>query len=145
MIPIKIHIESIIHHEQEDQPEVIKQDLAGTFALRGDEWVLRYKENEGTPDETRTAVKSTQDQITIIRHGAISYRQTYRPQETMTSMIHTPAGQTEMDVHTLYYLRERDEFHGLIRFSFHLTMGQEKLGNYQLTIRWTEGKFDEFA
>ncbi|SFI68792.1 DUF1934 domain-containing protein [Thermoflavimicrobium dichotomicum] len=143
MIPVQIQIKSVIYHEGEGEPEVIQQQAEGQLDVREDEWVLRYRENTGTEDETRTTVKSWPDYLMVIRHGAVSYRQTYRPHQTITSMVHTPAGQTEMDVTTLDYIREWKPPNGRISFSFHLTMGQEKMGRYQLTIQWIEGKENE--
>lgn len=137
MIPVQLYIESTIHAEGEE-PEVIRQQLAGRLQFKDEEWVLRYTENTGTADEVRTSVKSLPDQITVVRQGPVSYRQTYRPGETTESIVHTPAGKTEMDVTTLKYFRERTGEEGLIQFSFLLNMGAQDLGRYQLIIRWTE-------
>jgi uncharacterized beta-barrel protein YwiB (DUF1934 family) len=137
LIPVQLYIESTIHAEGEE-PEVIRQQLAGRLQIKDEEWVLRYTENTGTADEVRTSVKSLPDQITVVRQGPVSYRQTYRPGETTESIVHTPAGKTEMDVTTLKYFRERTGEEGLIQFSFLLNMGAQDLGRYQLIIRWTE-------
>ncbi|MGA9173206.1 MAG: DUF1934 domain-containing protein [Thermoactinomyces sp.] len=137
MIPVKIFIESTI-----DQPgqetEVITQELNGRFQLKGEEWILRYTENEGMSDEVRTSVKSFPEKITIARQGPVSYRQTYTPGKTMESVVHTPAGQTEMEVTTLRYERDWSGKEGWIRFSFLLNMGSQDLGQYQLSLKWME-------
>lgn len=144
MIPVQLYIESTIHTEGEE-PEVIRQQLAGRLQFKDEEWVLRYTENTGTADEVRTSVKSLPDRITVVRQGPVSYRQTYRPGEKTESIVHTPAGKTEMDVTTLKYFREWTGEEGCIQFSFLLNMGAQDLGRYQLIIKWTEEKMDESA
>ncbi|SEM81900.1 Uncharacterized beta-barrel protein YwiB, DUF1934 family [Lihuaxuella thermophila] len=144
MIPVQLYIESTIHREGEE-PEVIRQQLSGGLQFNDEEWIIRYTENAGTADEVRTSVKSFPDRITVVRQGPVSYRQTYRPGETTQSIVHTPAGKTEMDVSTLKYLRERAGQEGRIQFSFLLNMGAQDLGSYQLIIQWTEAKINEPA
>jgi uncharacterized beta-barrel protein YwiB (DUF1934 family) len=102
------------------------------------EWVLRYLEHVGTPEEVRTAVKALPGEVTVVRQGAISYRQTYRPGEKRESVVTTPAGTTRMEVTTLSCYRDRTDGEGRIAFSFLLTMGEQKLGHYELRITWTE-------
>lgn len=145
LIPVQLWIESTIQAEEDQEPEIIHQQLAGRLQVKDEEWVLRYKENPETEDEVRTSVKSMPTQITVIRQGAVSYRQTYRPGEKLESIVHTPAGKTEMEVTTLKYHRERTDKHGHIQFSFLLNMGTQSLGYYQLDIKWTEEKEDESA
>jgi uncharacterized beta-barrel protein YwiB (DUF1934 family) len=135
---VNVHIESIIQEQEKQEPEVIQQEVLGRLERKAEEWVIRYIEHAGTPDEVRTSVKSLPKQITIIRHGAVSYRQTYQPGETTESIIHTPAGKTEMDVTTIDYQRELNGEVGQIRLSFHLNMGSQHLGYYQLQFKWTE-------
>ncbi|MGA8941959.1 MAG: DUF1934 domain-containing protein [Thermoactinomyces sp.] len=140
MIPVKIYIESTIWQEADQGPEVIRQELSGRFQEKGSgEWILWYKENSGTSAEIVTAVKSRPDQILIVRQGAVSYRQFYKPGQKMRSVVYTPAGSTEMEVETLTYQRKRLNREGLISFSFLLHMGKQKLGKYKLGIRWIGG------
>jgi len=137
LIPINIHIESTI--EPEDQElQVIEQQLKGRLELKGEEWVLRYTEKPGTKEEVRTTVKSLPDQVTVVRQGPVSYRQTYCPGKRLESIVNTPAGTTEMEVTTLHYQRERMETEGKLEFVFLLHMGQQYLGRYQLSLKWME-------
>ncbi|MBA4602904.1 DUF1934 domain-containing protein [Thermoactinomyces mirandus] len=140
MIPVKIFIESTIWQEMDQKPEVIRQELPGRFQEKGDgEWILWYKENGGTSEEIVTAVKSRPDQILIVRKGSVSYRQFYKPGKTMKSIVYTPAGATEMEVETLTYKRKRLDQEGQLRFSFLLHMGKQRLGKYELGLRWIGG------
>jgi uncharacterized beta-barrel protein YwiB (DUF1934 family) len=139
LIPVKIYIESTIEQESGQEPEVIRQELDGCLEVKeGEEWILRYKENGGTADETRTSVKAFPDRVTVVRQGPVSYRQTYIPGQKLESIVHTPAGKTEMEVTTLHYTRERSEERGSIYFSFLLTMGNQTLGTYELSLKWME-------
>lgn len=131
---IQLMIQSCIYSGDGGEEECIEQQLDGQWEQRGEAWVLRYQENPGTPEQVRTTLKATPTDVVVIRQGLISYRQTYRPGESTSSVIETPAGRSEMEVETLDYSRE----HGHIRFSFHLHMENEPLGRYQLDIRWTE-------
>jgi uncharacterized beta-barrel protein YwiB (DUF1934 family) len=139
LIPVKIHIQSVIQQEAGQEPEVIEQDLVGKFEAKANgEWTLKYKEYEGTVEEVFTSVRSHQDHVTISRQGPVSYRQTYWPGKKVESIVHTPAGKTEMEVKTLSYRRGRVETGGEIAFSFELTMGTQELGKYQLSLKWME-------
>jgi uncharacterized beta-barrel protein YwiB (DUF1934 family) len=137
LIPVKIFIESTIEQPGEEK-EVIEQELDGRFQMKEEEWILRYTENEGKPDEVRTSVRSFPEKITIARQGPVSYRQTYAPGKTMESVVHTPAGKTEMEVTTLVYERDWSGKEGRIRFTFLLHMGSQDLGQYQLSLKWME-------
>ncbi|MFC7440123.1 DUF1934 domain-containing protein [Laceyella putida] len=138
---MKIHIRSVIQHEVGQEPEVIEQALTGRFeAKENGEWSLKYKEYEGTPEEVFTSVRSFEGQITISRQGPVSYRQTYCPGKKVESIVHTPAGKTEMEVTTLSYQRRLEEAEGEIQFSFMLSMGSQDLGKYQLSLKWMEEK-----
>ncbi len=140
MIPVKIFIESTIWQVMDQKPEVIRQKLTGRFQEKSsEEWILWYKENSGTSAEIVTAVKSRPDQILIVRKGAVSYRQFYKPGKMMRSIVYTPAGATEMEVETLTYERQRLNREGQLRFSFLLYMGKQKLGKYELGLKWIGG------
>lgn len=146
MIPVKIYIESVIQSEPDQEPDVIRQEMTGRFQKKENgEWLIKYHENPGTGEEVRTSVKSLPEKVTIIRQGAVSYRQSYQPGKTLASIVHTPAGTTEMEVTTLTYERNLQGQEGWIDFSFLLHMGQQKLGKYQLSLRWMGGSFDESA
>jgi uncharacterized beta-barrel protein YwiB (DUF1934 family) len=139
VIPVLLHIRSTIQSDEE-WDEAIEQNQVGEFEERDGQWVLRYWENKGTADEVRTVVKAGENEVTVIRHGAIAYRQTYRPGQETGSVIHTLAGESEMRVRTIDYRRDRRDNGGVILFSFQLHMGEEEMGQYQLQIEWTEGR-----
>lgn len=141
---IHLFIESKIEQEDED-PQVIKQQMRGNIELNGEEWIIQYSEQQGTEDEVHTVMQSFPDQIKITRRGLVSYQQTYCPGKTLDSIVYTPAGKTEMEVMTLYYEREGEERRGKIDFAFLLHMGKQYLGRYQLTIQWMEDYKDESA
>lgn len=146
LIPVNISIQSVIQHEEGQEPEVVEQSLKGKFEVKENGiWSLKYKENEGTADEVFTSVRSSEDQIVISRQGPVSYRQTYRPGKKVESIVYTPAGKTEMEVTTLSYQRRLEKAEGEIRFSFLLTMGSQDLGRYELSLKWMEDKSDESA
>lgn len=133
MIPVQLVIESTI-----DQEEKILQEMEGQFVERGEEWVLRYVEHPGSEDEIRTTVKAEQHKATVIRQGAITYRQTYSPGKRTFTRIEMPGGTAEMEVNTLDYQRRQTGEQGELSVSFLLEMGGEQLGNYQLQIKWFE-------
>ncbi|WP_347239783.1 DUF1934 domain-containing protein [Polycladospora coralii] len=142
---MKLMIESVIESDEAVNPEVIKQEMTGHLTIQDDEWILRYLEFAGTDEEVRTSVKSNPSQVTVVRKGAISYRQVYRLDRQTTSLIHTMAGETEMVVQTLSYDRQRVGNQGEIELSFYLDNAQERLGKYRLSIKWLEGVEDESA
>ncbi|TCS95532.1 uncharacterized beta-barrel protein YwiB (DUF1934 family) [Hazenella coriacea] len=143
LIPVEIQICSTIRPEGEQEPEIIRQQVKGKLTEKGEEWVLRYMENENTSEEVRTSVKSHTDQVTVVRQGSVSYRQTYQPGASTESMVYTPAGNTEMYVETLIYGREGTPQQGQIFFSFLLSMGGQRLGTYQLELVWKEDQTSE--
>ncbi|GGE05707.1 hypothetical protein GCM10011571_03530 [Marinithermofilum abyssi] len=135
--PIRLDIVSEIRSDDQEDVERIEQQLKGHFDQKEDRWVLRYWEEPGTQEEVRTTVKAKEDEVTVIRQGAVSYRVTYRPGQTSLSLVETPGGKAEMEVHTLDYRRRMEESHGQIQFSFRLRMAGEEMGHYQLKIQWT--------
>ncbi len=131
MIPVRLFIVSTIN-----QDEKIEQEIEGQLIERDHEWLLRYVENEGSADEIRTTVKVEEEKATVIRQGAISYRQTYYPGRRTYTQIELPGGRAEMEVHTLEYKCKREKGCGEIQVSFSLDMEGEKLGDYQLYVKW---------
>jgi uncharacterized beta-barrel protein YwiB (DUF1934 family) len=136
MIPVKVSVRSSISGEAGE--EEIRQEVEGRFAEGEAGWVLRYVERPGEADEVRTTLHAREESITVIRSGTLAYRHTYRPGETGTSRVCTPAGTAEMEVKTLDYRRSRWEGGGELRFSFDLRMAGEDMGRYALHIRWKE-------
>ncbi|SMO68158.1 DUF1934 domain-containing protein [Melghirimyces algeriensis] len=135
---IRLSIVSLIDSEDGERQEPIEQQMEGWFQTRENRWILKYTEKPGTEDEVKTTVKADQDEVTVIRQGAVSYRQRYCPGKMTSCLIETPGGVAEMDVQTLSYQRERLDEGGQVQFSFRLFMEGEALGRYQLTIQWTE-------
>lgn len=135
MSTIRLEISSHIHSGDNGKQESIDQQLDGRLEQKGDIWILRYVENMGESDQVRTTVKAGPEEVMVIRQGMISYRTTYRPGTTTYSVIEAMGGTSELKVETVDYVRED----GHIRFSFHLSTGEEVMGLYQLDIRWTEG------
>ncbi len=142
MIPIEIQIISIVQHTPGGKEDVIRQRMPGTLALRGTDWILRYTE-EGDYSDSQVMVISALNHLKIHRRGPISYLQTYEPQKVIPSSMYTPAGRTEMNVATTYYERQRNQWGGQIDFGYNLSMEKTHLGNYRLTIKWTEGNIYE--
>lgn len=138
MTTVDIQVVSTIHSDPQHEPEVIKQQLRGTWEQNGDEWKLRYKENKETAEEISTLVRSRPDELIIIRRGDISYKQIYRLGKTTESQLQTPAGRMETQVSTHQYQRMIQENHGKIEFAFDLTMNRQQLGTYKLEITWVE-------
>lgn len=144
VILVNIFIQSTIEQENEE-PQIIKQQMRGNLEWNGEEWVIRYSEQPGTEEEVRTVVQSFPDQVMITRHGLVSYQQTYCPGKRLESIVYTPAGETEMEVMTLHYEREAKEKEGKIELAFLLHMGQQYLGRYQLSLKWMEDQENESA
>jgi uncharacterized beta-barrel protein YwiB (DUF1934 family) len=142
LIPIQIQIISMIQHTPGAKEDVIRQKVPGTLSLRGTDWILRYTE-ESDNASSQIMVISALNHLKIHRRGPISYFQTYEPQKVIPSSMYTPAGRTEMNVATSYYERQRNEFGGQIDFGYNLSMENTDLGNYRLTIKWTEGNIYE--
>ncbi|MCS1352642.1 DUF1934 domain-containing protein [Mechercharimyces sp. CAU 1602] len=138
MKPVCVTISSTIDRDGMEEKEVIQQTVTGQFENKEERWFLRYREQEGTEEETRTTVKANHDEVVLIRHGAISYRQTYRPGSKSSSLMKIPNGTVEMIVHTHTYERTLVDGRGVISFSFALTVGEEALGEYRLKIEWME-------
>ncbi|MDQ0418315.1 uncharacterized beta-barrel protein YwiB (DUF1934 family) [Croceifilum oryzae] len=136
---VRVRVASIIYSDPVAEPEKIEQEMTGSFEQSRTDWKIRYKENPNTSEEVATMVRAGEEQLVIIRRGGISYRQVYRPGEVTVSLMTTPGGQMEMEVHTHQYHREMGQGSGKIEFSFELSMSGQLLGLYELTIDWLEG------
>jgi uncharacterized beta-barrel protein YwiB (DUF1934 family) len=141
MIPVQIAVKTIIQETGRGGRDEIFQKATGFLKQTEDHWWIQYKEKGEDGETTITTIHSTPEKIVIHRQGSVSYRHAYQVEQKTISMVSTPAGKLEMEVYTERYQRNGSGSKGSILLGFHLILGKQAIGSYEVEIQWE--KFGE--
>ncbi len=132
-----VRIRSLIQHP--DAPPTIEQQrLNATWIQKGQTDYIQYEETKD--DMTiRTNVKITDDDILILRGGDIEMRLPLRHGQVQIGTYRNDPLHWKLRVVTDDLQIERNDTKGRLHADYTLSLGEQLLGTYALTITYTEG------
>nr|WP_027415251.1 DUF1934 domain-containing protein [Aneurinibacillus terranovensis] len=114
-------------------PDIHKIQYEGQLYATGDGWYIKFVEpgEEGT---TNTTLKMKEDEITVIRHGAVTMRHSYRKGVKTAGSYIGPAGAMHMETDTrdVRYKNDEQGWLSSCAWSYDLYLNEQKIGRYEL-------------
>lgn len=136
----EVSLQIVSRVETGGEGETERKRYRAQLVQKGAVLYLRYSEELAEGGYVTTALKLEEDQLTIIRHGALRMRHTYRLGEKTTSIYQTPHGALSMETETTelaisplqavtvqgqctlaYRLMLQEQFVGQFRLEFHFS------------------------
>lgn len=138
-LPIAIHLETITVQEGTRQDFVL--DVAGQIVKIGDTLYIRYKETATeNMEEVPVTIKILPDgSLQLIRAGEMRLRLKFTYKETNESQYKAPFGMLAFSTYThdLHVSLTDKPIAGAIALSYDLFMTDQKIGEYQLSLKFT--------
>lgn len=134
-------VEIIIRAKQKDlngKVEIVEHKAQGSYGCKGGKHYIRYMDKHLSPKEqVPTVIKLGDRELTIIRQGLVSSRQSFILQGETRADYHTPYGTMELVMHTHELSSEFQENQGSIHLVYSLEANGAAVGLYDLEIRFT--------
>jgi uncharacterized beta-barrel protein YwiB (DUF1934 family) len=138
-IPVKLYIKTVINHSDSPEPENYELIVFGQYQKTNTAAYLRYEEIlDG--GKVNTTVKIAQDEILILRSGAIKMRMVFRPGLPVSGTYHSQHGYMEIvtEAKSMHHGHNDLTNEGIINLTYDLSMQENLAGTYKLDIKYKE-------
>lgn len=144
-LPVKIYIKTTVYHPSEDSslasvaPETYELIVFGQYQETSTAAYLRYQEAMEV-GAVNTTVKITEDELLILRSGALKMRMVFRCNKPVSGTYHSPHGYMEIvtEAHAFAHNHNTKTNEGNIALQYDLSMQETLAGTYQLEIKYEE-------
>lgn len=133
--PINLTIESRIQSGKEKESS--NHTVQGKLIKKGDALYLRYEEDLEI-GQVSTTVKIDNQQVTVIRRGALSMRQSFAPGQLSESLYKTPFGSMPMQIRTerIEQLVDQEQNKGRLTLRYTLYLEEDETQRHELSLSW---------
>lgn len=137
-IPVLIGMQTVIHDGS--RQETTNVQAKGTLTSKGNATYIRYEEEMAEAGSVRNVVKIGQNDVTIVRNGAVSMRQRFQEGVTTEGRYKSPVGTMKMETETKRVTYDWDGENGCGRFclDYDLTLQDRGVGRFELTMKLKE-------
>jgi len=134
-IPIRIKLVTEIR-DGAGRKELLTIEEEGTLYSKEDATFLAYKEMMENVGQISNIIKIKGDEVSIMRSGGVSMRQTYRKGATTSGSYQSPYGMMEMVAKTenIDFTNRTDSRKAKLILSYQLQMQDEWVGRHRLTF-----------
>lgn len=134
-LPIQVKLVTEIR-DGAGRKELLTTETDGSLYSKGDATFLAYKEMMQNVGQISNIIKIKDDEVTIIRSGGVSMRQTFKKGATTSSFYQSPYGIMEMVAKTEHvdFTYEAKSQKGKLSLSYLLQMQGEWVGRHRLTF-----------
>lgn len=143
---INVTIDAFTRIQDKDQQQEHHQQLEGQLYEKEDQTYLRYEEELEGLGQVQNTLKIEDQQVKVIRHGAVTMNHVYRLGETTQGLYHSPLGPLGMETKTtqLQYEPILDGTSGAGKFllGYELRLNEEHAGSFTLEIGFKSGKYE---
>ncbi len=116
--------------------EKLHQSMRGRYFCKGGKHYLRYEdEHAGGQGSVPTTIKLSDDEMVILRHGAVASEQRFVPARETRADYRTPYGVMELVMRTHSLQSEFGTDKGYVRVAYHLSANGSPIGNYEIEIK----------
>ncbi|MBU8905840.1 DUF1934 domain-containing protein [Desertibacillus haloalkaliphilus] len=138
-IPIQVHMTTEIN-DDENRHERIVVKANGTLVEKNETVYIRYTEEVAEMGEVRNTIKVKDDEVMIIRQGAIAMKQRFKSGKQTESIYKSRYGAMEMkaDTEAVAYTWYNQEKVRKLVFSYLLQLQGEDVGHYLVTLKIKE-------
>lgn len=135
-IPVVIDLTSKAKQEDASE-ETTNNRVEGILIPKGNTTYIRYSEEIEDTGRIRNVVKIAENEVTIIRNGAVSMHQQFREGETTKGEYGTSFGTLHMETATKQLSSEwkRHEGSGELSLTYQLTLQGRDVGEITLALK----------
>ncbi|WP_027408059.1 DUF1934 domain-containing protein [Anoxybacteroides tepidamans] len=122
-----------------NRKETIVFEADGLYYVKGDVSYLTFEESQEI-GKVKTIVKIAQDEVTVLRSGAVHMRHVFRKNAETEGNYRTPFGAWAMKTKTnnIEYCYNEKTKKGQLFLSYILQMQNERVGRHAVTITFRE-------
>ncbi|MGJ7920699.1 DUF1934 domain-containing protein [Neobacillus sp. LXY-4] len=136
-IPVKINVKTMIDHG--DHTETYELTAFGRYQQTATASFLRYEEAmEVGP--VNTMIKMAENEVLILRNGAVKMRMVFRKGLAVSGTYHSPHGLMEIitEAKSIDHSHNKETNEGMINLHYDLSMQATLAGTYHLEIKYEE-------
>jgi uncharacterized beta-barrel protein YwiB (DUF1934 family) len=135
---LDVSIDVYTRIQDKDQQQEHRQQLEGQLYEKENQTYLRYEEELEGIGKVQNTLKIEEQQVKVIRHGAITMNHVYQLGKKTLGLYHSPHGPLEMETKTtqLQYVPIQDGASGMGKFllCYALVLNGEFAGDFTLKI-----------
>ena len=135
--PVQIHVISEIHNEHDHEKETIEVHTTGEYVLKGKTIYLRYEE-EHELGFVKTTVKVTQNEVVVMRSGAVTMKQRFIQDAQTLTNYSTPFGRLQLETNTKSLSFETYELEGKLVILYDLQIDEKEKHVHKLMLTYKE-------
>ncbi|NSL52993.1 DUF1934 domain-containing protein [Calidifontibacillus erzurumensis] len=122
--------------DNDGRKDLLTTETEGALYSKDGATYLAYKEMMEDVGQISNVIKIKNEEVTIIRTGAVSMRQTYKKGEITSGSYHTPYGRFEMVAKTEHvdFTNKPQSRKAQLLLTYQLKMQGEWIGRHRLTF-----------
>lgn len=134
-IPVKVMLHTKITDSGENEDTKLTSD--GTILRKADAVYLRYDEMLNDTDQVNTTIKIKDEDITIIRSGAVSMKQRFAPGSLKEGTYESPYGPIQIATRTesMDFEWHENSQEGKLSLNYQVLFQGEEAGYHELEIK----------
>ncbi|WLR50755.1 DUF1934 domain-containing protein [Bacillus tianshenii] len=135
-----IEVKLVTEIRDSAQRETIAIESSGMKYMKNDALFLTFDEEIEGAGKVKTIMKLNEQELYIMRSGAVSMRQTFQKGEETSGVYQSPYGAMQMKTNTeriSYQFDERSK-KGKLDIAYRLSMQGEEAGRHRLTLTFKE-------
>ncbi|WP_102348200.1 DUF1934 domain-containing protein [Bacillus sp. Marseille-P3661] len=131
-----IQLKLVTEIRDRGRKEQVNLETEGTLYEKDNATFLAYKEMMENVGSVSTIVKIKENEVTIVRSGGVSMRQTFRKGATTSGTYQSPYGTLEMVTKTEHidYTYRTNSKKAKLNLTYQLEMQGESVGRHRLTF-----------
>lgn len=134
--PVNIHVKSVIREGSDT--ETIEFRTTGFYYMKKDKIYLSYHE-EHDAGKVKTIVKASENEVLVMRSGAIEMKQRFRPGSRTVTHYKMPFGRLELGVDTKAVSVTHQPPDGKISVEYDMIVSDEQKHLHKMSISYRGG------
>lgn len=137
--PVQIHVLSEIRNEHDNEKETIEVRTTGESFLKGKTIYLRYEE-EHELGFVKTTVKIAENEVVVMRSGAVTMKQRFVEGKLTLTDYSTPFGKLQLETNTTSLSFIAQELEDKLIILYDLRIDEKEKHVHKLMITYREEK-----
>jgi uncharacterized beta-barrel protein YwiB (DUF1934 family) len=135
--PVQIHVLSEIRNKNDNEKDSIEVRTTGEYFLKGKTIYLRYEE-EHELGFVKTTVKIAENEVVVMRSGAVTMKQRFIEGTQTLTDYSTPFGKLQLETNTESLLFDTQELEGKLIILYDLQIDEKEKHVHKLMITYME-------
>lgn len=139
---LQVIIKQVTEIQDGRRKETVKLESDGKLYIKDQATIIAFEENLEHVGNVKTMIKIKEDEVLVMRTGAVSMRQVFRKGEETVGEYKSQAGKMQMRTKTevANYQYQQKNNKGKIVLAYRLNLQGEDVGRYRITLSFKEGQ-----